>query len=96
MRAGPDSSYPDVVMLDTGTEVSIQGCVDGWSWCDVIAGGNRGWVAICKRTSRGSASSSHPMACRSAFPLLPSCLAPIGITTTAIARGTASESAGAM
>jgi uncharacterized protein YraI len=45
MRAGPDSSYPGVVMLETGTEVSIQGCVDGWSWCDVIAGGNRGWVA---------------------------------------------------
>jgi uncharacterized protein YraI len=45
MRAGPDSSYPSVVMLGSGTEVSIQGCVDGWSWCDVAAGGNRGWVA---------------------------------------------------
>lgn len=45
MRAGPDASYPSVVVLGTGTEVSIQGCVDGWSWCDVITGGNRGWVA---------------------------------------------------
>lgn len=45
MRAGPDTSYPSVTVLGTGTEVSIQGCVDGWSWCDVITGGNRGWVA---------------------------------------------------
>ncbi|MDR3446701.1 MULTISPECIES: SH3 domain-containing protein [unclassified Dyella] len=45
MRAGPDSSYPGVVTLGAGTEVSIQGCVNGWSWCDVITGGDRGWVA---------------------------------------------------
>jgi uncharacterized protein YraI len=45
LRAGPDSGYPSVVTLGAGTEVSIQGCVDGWSWCDVITGDNRGWVA---------------------------------------------------
>jgi len=45
LRAGPDSSYPSVAMLGAGTPVAIQGCVDGWSWCDVAAGNNRGWVA---------------------------------------------------
>lgn len=45
LRAGPDTSYPSVVMLPAGAEVAIEGCVDGWSWCDVAVGNNRGWVA---------------------------------------------------
>jgi uncharacterized protein YraI len=45
LRAGPDSSYPSVARLRGGTPVSIQGCVDGWSWCDVAVGSDRGWVA---------------------------------------------------
>lgn len=45
LRAGPDISYPRVSMLDAGTPVAIEGCVNGWSWCDVAAGDNRGWVA---------------------------------------------------
>ena len=44
LRAGPDPGYPSVAMLDAGTPVSIEGCVNGWSWCDVDAGGDRGWV----------------------------------------------------
>jgi len=44
LRAGPDASYPDVAMLDAGTPVAIEGCVDGWSWCDVISGDSRGWM----------------------------------------------------
>jgi uncharacterized protein YraI len=45
LRAGPDPGYPSVAMLSVGTPVAIEGCVDGWSWCDVTAGNNRGWMA---------------------------------------------------
>jgi uncharacterized protein YraI len=45
LRAGPDSSYPSVAMLNAGTPVAINGCVDGWSWCDVSVRDDRGWVA---------------------------------------------------
>lgn len=45
LRAGPDSGYPTVARLPAGAPVAIEGCVDGWSWCDVASGNNRGWVA---------------------------------------------------
>ena len=45
LRAGPDSSYPRVTMLRAGTPVAIEGCIDGWSWCDVATAEERGWVA---------------------------------------------------
>jgi uncharacterized protein YraI len=45
LRAGPDPSYPLIDRIAAGTEVDVQGCTDGWEWCDVIVYGNRGWVA---------------------------------------------------
>lgn len=47
LRAGPDPSYPLVDQLPSGTEVDVQGCTDGWEWCDVIDenDGSRGWIA---------------------------------------------------
>jgi uncharacterized protein YraI len=44
MYAGPDYGYPGVFMLSAGSPVAIEGCIDGWSWCDVEVGDNRGWV----------------------------------------------------
>ncbi|HTD28101.1 MAG TPA: SH3 domain-containing protein [Xanthomonadaceae bacterium] len=45
LQAGPDDSYPSVGMLSAGTPVAIEGCVEGWSWCDVGTPDGRGWVA---------------------------------------------------
>ena len=47
LRAGPDPSYPLIDRIPAGTEVDVQGCTDGWEWCDVINAndGSRGWIA---------------------------------------------------
>ncbi|MEP7330437.1 MAG: SH3 domain-containing protein [Betaproteobacteria bacterium] len=44
MRAGPDRSFPLVAWLPAGTQVNVIGCINGWSWCDVTVGFNRGWI----------------------------------------------------
>jgi len=46
LQAGPDPAYPSIEQLPAGTPVTIAGCVDGWTWCDVITqyDGDRGWV----------------------------------------------------
>jgi uncharacterized protein YraI len=44
LRAGPRVDYPVVAILPAGTEVAVQGCLADYSWCDVIAGDERGWV----------------------------------------------------
>lgn len=45
LYAGPDVGYPTIAQLPAGTPVAIQGCITGWTWCDVITMGMRGWVA---------------------------------------------------
>jgi uncharacterized protein YraI len=44
VRAGPDSSYPEVANLDADSPIQVMGCLDDWSWCDVAFDGNRGWL----------------------------------------------------
>jgi uncharacterized protein YraI len=45
MRAGPSVSYPQVALLGHGTTLQVFGCEQGYGWCDVQVGVNRGWVA---------------------------------------------------
>jgi uncharacterized protein YraI len=44
VRAGPDRGFPLVTWLPAGTAVNVWGCIQGWRWCDVGTGFNRGWV----------------------------------------------------
>ena len=44
VRAGPDQSYPVVAQLPPGVGLQVMGCIDSYSWCDVVFGDNRGWV----------------------------------------------------
>lgn len=45
LRAGPDARYPRVTLLRPGMAVTIYGCLDSWSWCDVGVDGWRGWIS---------------------------------------------------
>ena len=44
VRSGPDSVFPIVTWLMTGTSVTVEGCTANWRWCDISAGRTRGWV----------------------------------------------------
>ena len=44
LRAGPQIVYPSVVILQPGTVVQVFGCEEGYNWCDVQLGADRGWV----------------------------------------------------
>ena len=44
MRAGPSRDYPVVATLGSGTAMTIYGCLQGYTWCDVVVGASRGWV----------------------------------------------------
>jgi uncharacterized protein YraI len=44
VRAGPDQTYPVVAQLPPGVGLQVMGCIEGYSWCDVVFGDNRGWV----------------------------------------------------
>ena len=45
MRAGPSTDFPVVSVVSEGTIVTVYRCVRDYSWCDVNADQQRGWVA---------------------------------------------------
>ena len=45
VRAGPAKDYPVVEVLSRGTPLTVEGCLSGSTWCDVILpDSNRGWI----------------------------------------------------
>jgi uncharacterized protein YraI len=44
LRAGPSADFPLVATFGPGTPLDVQGCTEGYAWCDVAAPGVRGWV----------------------------------------------------
>jgi uncharacterized protein YraI len=44
LRSGPSTEYPKVLVLPTSAPVTVYGCLDSWSWCDVSFQAYRGWV----------------------------------------------------
>lgn len=44
LRAGPSRDYPIVVTVPAGISLTVVGCIEGYRWCDVVIGSNRGWV----------------------------------------------------
>lgn len=44
MRAGPGPEYPIVGAVAPDQGVEIVGCTESGLWCDVVAGGERGWT----------------------------------------------------
>ena len=45
LRAGPARDYPLVATFGPGTPLAVQGCTEGYGWCDVIGPGEvRGWI----------------------------------------------------
>jgi uncharacterized protein YraI len=53
LRAGPDIFFPSVMILPPGAAVTVFGCEQGFNWCDVQFGFNRGWVDAAFLQSTG-------------------------------------------
>jgi uncharacterized protein YraI len=45
LRTGPSTQYYPIMVLPTGSQVQVYGCLDGYTWCDVSYYQERGWVS---------------------------------------------------
>jgi uncharacterized protein YraI len=44
LHAGPDDQFPPVDEVQAGTNVDVNGCLTGFTWCDISFQQDRGWV----------------------------------------------------
>lgn len=44
LYSAPDPGYPPIETIPAGARVFVEGCTDGYVWCDVVAGEDRGWL----------------------------------------------------
>lgn len=44
LLSGPERDYPPLRRLRADTGITVYGCLNDWSWCDVSYGYDRGWV----------------------------------------------------
>jgi uncharacterized protein YraI len=44
LHAGPDDQFPPVDEVQAGTNVDVNGCLTGFTWCDISFQRDRGWV----------------------------------------------------
>lgn len=45
MRTGPGTQYGRVGTIPAGATLTIRGCLNGYSWCEVTFAGRRGWAS---------------------------------------------------
>lgn len=45
LRTGPGTRYYPIMLLPAGAPVELYGCLQGYTWCDVSYGRERGWVS---------------------------------------------------
>ena len=45
LRAGPGTQYYPILVLPAGARIELYGCLQGYSWCDISYGRERGWVS---------------------------------------------------
>ena len=44
LRAGPGTQYPLIMDMYRGQRIAVLGCIRGWRWCEVVAGGVHGFA----------------------------------------------------
>lgn len=45
LRTGPGTQYYPILVLPAGVPVELYGCLQGYTWCDISYGRDRGWVS---------------------------------------------------